>query len=91
MDWKTFATAFAAVFVAELGDKTQIATFALASSSDRARWMVFAGSAAALVCTSLIAVVAGAALGKVVSPVWLERAGGAIMLGLGAWVLWKAR
>ena len=91
MDWKLLATAFAAVFVAELGDKTQLATFGLASASSGGRLAVFVGSALALVCTSLIAVAAGAALGKVVPPVWLERAGGVLMLGLGAWVLWKAR
>ncbi len=91
MNWKLLASAFAAVFVAELGDKTQIATFALAASSADGRWMVFLGSSAALVCTSLIAVLAGAAVGKLVDPVWLERAGGAIMLVLGGWILWKAR
>jgi putative Ca2+/H+ antiporter (TMEM165/GDT1 family) len=91
MDWKVFATAFATVFVAELGDKTQLATLGLASASAGARLAVFAGSALALVATSLIAVLAGAAVGKFISPVWLERAGGALMLAIGAWVLWKAR
>ncbi len=91
MDWKLFATAFVTVFVAELGDKTQLATFGLASSAGGGRWMVFAGSALALVCTSLIAVLAGAAIGKLIPPIWLERTGGALMLGIGAWVLWKAR
>lgn len=91
MDWKVFASTFAAVFVAELGDKTQVATFGLAAASTTGRLSVFLGSALALVSTSLIAVVAGAAIGRFVSPVWLERAGGALMLGLGAWVLWKAR
>jgi putative Ca2+/H+ antiporter (TMEM165/GDT1 family) len=91
MDWKVFASAFAAVFVAELGDKTQLATFGLAAASSGGRLSVFLGSALALVCTSLIAVVAGAAVGKLVPAIWLERAGGALMLCLGAWVLWKAR
>ena len=91
MDWKLLAASFATVFVAELGDKTQLATFALAASSSDGRLAVFVGSATALVCTSLIAVLAGAALGKVMQPIWLERAGGLLMLGLGAWTLWKAR
>jgi Ca2+/H+ antiporter, TMEM165/GDT1 family len=91
MDWKVFASTFAAVFVAELGDKTQLATFGLAAASTTGRLSVFLGSALALVSTSLIAVVAGAAIGRLVSPIWLERAGGVLMLGLGAWVLWKAR
>ncbi len=91
MDWKLFASAFVAVFVAELGDKTQIATFGLAAASTSGRLAVFLGSALALVCTSLIAVVAGAAIGRVVPASWLERAGGLLMIGLGVWVLWKTR
>jgi putative Ca2+/H+ antiporter (TMEM165/GDT1 family) len=91
MNWKLFATAFSVVFVAELGDKTQIATFGLAASQEGGRLSVFAGSALALIATSLIAVVAGAAIGKAVPPVWLERAGGVLFLVLGAWTLWNAR
>lgn len=90
MDWKLFATSFATVFIAELGDKTQLATLGLASASEGGRLTVFLGSSAALVATSLIAVVAGAALGRFISPVWLERAGGVLMIGVGAWVLWKS-
>jgi len=91
MDWKLLTTAFVTVFVAELGDKTQLATLGLASASAEGRLAVFLGSSLALVATSLIAVLAGAALSRVISPVWLERAGGAIMLVVGAWILWKAR
>ncbi len=91
MDWKLVATSFVTVFVAELGDKTQLATLGLASASAGGRLAVFVGSSAALVATSLIAVLAGAALSRYISPVWLERAGGALMIVVGAWVLWKAR
>ena len=70
MDLRLLVTVFLSVFVAELGDKTQLATFGLAASSTGGRWIVFLGSAAALVSTSLIAVAAGAALGKIVSPIW---------------------
>jgi putative Ca2+/H+ antiporter (TMEM165/GDT1 family) len=92
MDWKILSTSFAAVFVAELGDKTQIATFGLASASQQgSRVSVFVGSSPALVATSLIAVVAGAAVGRVVPAIWLERIGGAIFLVLGVWTLWRAR
>jgi putative Ca2+/H+ antiporter (TMEM165/GDT1 family) len=91
MDWKLLSTAFVTVFVAELGDKTQLATLGLASASAGGRLAVFLGSSAALVATSLIAVLAGAALSRYISPVWLERAGGVLMLGVGAWILWKAR
>jgi putative Ca2+/H+ antiporter (TMEM165/GDT1 family) len=44
MDWKTLGTTFGAIFVAELGDKTQLAALTL-SANARAKWAVFAGSA----------------------------------------------
>lgn len=82
MDWKTFATTFGAVFIAELGDKTQLATLSLASSS-RSRLPVFLGSALALVATSAIAVIAGEALARAVPPIWIKRAAGILFLVLG--------
>jgi putative Ca2+/H+ antiporter (TMEM165/GDT1 family) len=82
MNWNLFAMAFATVFVAELGDKTQIATLALASGS-QSKWAVFAGSALALAATSFIAVIAGDAITRVISPLWLKRGAGAVFVVLG--------
>ncbi|MBK7863259.1 MAG: TMEM165/GDT1 family protein [Archangiaceae bacterium] len=89
MDWKLMGTTFAAVFIAELGDKTQLATLSFATSGS-SRWAVFLGSATALVLTSAIAVVFGEALTRVVSPKVLQRAAGALFLVIGAWVSWQA-
>ena len=86
MDWKTLLSTFAAVFLAELGDKTQLATFAL-SASARSKLPVLLGAALALVCSSVLAVAAGAAIGKAVPPIWLRRGAGALMLVLGALLL----
>lgn len=82
MDWKLFASTFGAIFVAELGDKTQIAALSL-SAAGSSRWAVFAGSAAALVTTSAIAVLAGDLVGRVVPPVWLRRIAGAAFVAMG--------
>jgi putative Ca2+/H+ antiporter (TMEM165/GDT1 family) len=82
MDWKLFGSTFAAIFVAELGDKTQLATLSLASGG-ASGWAVFAGSALALVATSAIAVLAGEAVSSVVSPIWLRRGAGVVFLVLG--------
>lgn len=90
MEWKALLTAFVTVFVAELGDKTQLATFSLAAGG-ASRWTVFAGSALALVATSAIAVLAGGALGRLISPVWLKRGAGALFLVLGVLFLATAR
>jgi putative Ca2+/H+ antiporter (TMEM165/GDT1 family) len=91
MDWKLFASTFAAVFLAEIGDKTQLATLSLAAgaASPWPRFAVFAGAALALVTTSAIAVLAGEAVSRIVSPVWLHRAAGILMLVLGALLLFR--
>jgi len=82
MDWKTLASTFGAIFVAELGDKTQLATLSMSANS-RAKWAVFAGSALALVATSAIAVLAGTGVTKVVPAIWLRRIAGAVFIALG--------
>jgi putative Ca2+/H+ antiporter (TMEM165/GDT1 family) len=89
MDWKILGTTFVAVFIAELGDKTQLATLSFASSSP-SRLPVFFGSAAALICTSALAVFGGEALSKLISPRLLQRGAGFLFLIIGAWVLWGA-
>lgn len=86
MDWKVFATAFVSVFLAELGDKTQLATLVMASGNV-SKLTVFAGSALALVSTSAIAVVAGEAVTRVISPELLEKASGVLFIALGLWTL----
>ncbi len=82
MDWRILATTFAAVFLAEMGDKTQIATMSLAAGSSR--WPVFLGAALALICTTAIAVAVGEAVSRVIPPVWIRRGAGALFLALGA-------
>jgi Ca2+/H+ antiporter, TMEM165/GDT1 family len=83
MDWKLFASTFGAIFIAELGDKTQLATLSLASSG-KSRWVVFAASALALVATSALAVLFGEGISRVVPPIWIKRAAGAVFVVMGA-------
>lgn len=82
MDWKVLGATFASIFVAELGDKTQLATLTLSAGS-RSRVSVFLGAALALVLTSLIGVVSGDLVARVISPVWLQRLAGVVFLVLG--------
>ena len=79
MDWKLFTSTFIAIFVAEVGDKTQLATLSLAAGGS-SRWVVFAGSALALVATSAIAVLLGEAVSQVISPIWLRRGAGVVFI-----------
>jgi putative Ca2+/H+ antiporter (TMEM165/GDT1 family) len=86
---RTFVATFGAVFFAELGDKTQLATMALsgAAPSGQTRWIVFAGAATALVATSALGVLAGALLAKLVRPELIERIAGALFVVVGLWML----
>ncbi|GMV41652.1 MAG: hypothetical protein AMXMBFR64_33680 [Myxococcales bacterium] len=82
MDWKLLITTFGAIFLAELGDKTQLATLTL-SAGATSKWAVFVGSALALIATSAIAVLVGGSLGKVVPEEWLRRIAGGVFIVLG--------
>jgi len=90
---RTFFATFGAVFLAELGDKTQLATMAFSASADtpRGRWLVFSAAAAALVATSALGVLAGSLVTKFVRPQLLERLAGALFVVLGVLMLWRAR
>ena len=82
MDFRLFLTTSFAVFLAEMGDKTQIATLSIASST-KARWLVFLAASLGLVAASAIAVLAGEVVGRYVSPTWIRRAAGAIFIVMG--------
>ena len=82
MDLKLLATVFASVFVAELGDKTQLATLSLAAEG-KSRWIVFLGSALALVSTSAIAAVGGEMITRLVPPIWIRRGAGLVFVAMG--------
>ena len=73
-----FLTTFASVFVAELGDKTQLATLALSgdAASTRSRILIFLGATLALTATSAIGVLAGGVLARLFSPSTIQRAAG---------------
>jgi putative Ca2+/H+ antiporter (TMEM165/GDT1 family) len=86
MDLKVLLTTFGMIFLAELGDKTQLATFAFASES-KSRLAVFIGSAGALVLTSLLAVILGAAVSRVVPANYIKTGAGALFIILGLWMI----
>ncbi len=83
MDWRLLASTFLMILLAELGDKTQLATLALAAGSE-SRVAVFLGAAGALVATSAIAVLLGDAVSQVIPALWLKRAAGVAFLVFGA-------
>jgi putative Ca2+/H+ antiporter (TMEM165/GDT1 family) len=90
MDPKLFLTVFGTVFLAELGDKTQLATLLFASRPEASKWTVFSASALALVAAAGLGVAAGAVISEHVSPRLLARVAGLGFLAIGAWTLWRA-
>jgi putative Ca2+/H+ antiporter (TMEM165/GDT1 family) len=90
MDWKVLATVFTSVFIAELGDKTQLATMLFASNQQTSKLAVFAGAAAALILTSALGVLAGTFISNYVSEKTLNYAAGVGFIAIGAWTLLKA-
>ena len=86
MDFKTLSTTFAMIFLAELGDKTQLATLVFAAES-KSKLSVFLGSASALLLTSLLAVVFGSALSRLIPTNYIKTGAGALFILLGLWIV----
>lgn len=87
MDLRLFATVFSTIFLAELGDKTQLATLLYASDAANPKLTVFAASATALVLASALGVLAGSLVSGYVSPRVVRWLAGLGFIGVGIWVL----
>jgi len=85
--WRTFFTVFATVFVAEIGDKTQLATMLFAGEAKVSRWVIFAASASALTLAAALGVIVGAQLERFISPRTLKVVAGAGFVVIGLWTL----
>ncbi len=86
--WKIFVSTFITIFLAEIGDKTQLTTLLMAAES-QAPWVVFAGAGSALVLTSFLGVLLGQWLASRISPRTLERAAGSSLLLISALLIWE--
>jgi putative Ca2+/H+ antiporter (TMEM165/GDT1 family) len=90
MDLRVFLTVFTTVFLAELGDKTQLATFLYAADAKNPKVTVFLGAALALVLTSALGVLVGAAISRSINPRYLSYAAGVGFIAIGIWTLVRA-
>ena len=88
MAWKQFLTAFAAIFIAELGDKTQIAMITMSASS-KSPLSVFLGGAVALVLLTAIAVIAGEVVTRYVPESVLSKVAAILFVLIGVWTWFK--
>lgn len=84
-------TIFVTVLLAEMGDKTQLATMLFSANGEVSRWSVFAAASLALVLATAIGVLGGAWLSRYVSPQLLQTIAGIGFLLIGGWTLWSAR
>jgi len=85
--WKTFSAVFVTVFLAEIGDKTQLATMLFSADRETNKWIVFAGSASALVLAAGIGVLVGAQLERFIRPQMLKMIAGAGFIVIGLWTM----
>ena len=90
MDLKVLMTVFASVFIAELGDKTQLATLLFAADKQTSKLTVFVGASLALILTSAIGVGAGSIVSQHVSEKTLQVIAGIGFIAIGFWTLVKA-
>ena len=90
MEYKVLITVFSAVFIAELGDKTQLATMLFAADKEVSKWTVFFGASLALIVASGIGVLAGSAISQFVSAKQLSYVAGICFIAIGVWTLVKA-
>lgn len=85
-----FFTVFLSVFLAELGDKTQLATALFAAEGDRPPWLVFLASSSALVASAALATIIGGLARTLIEGPWLKLGAGALFIVIGIVTIWGA-
>ena len=90
MEYKVLFTVFTAVFIAELGDKTQLATMLFAADKDVSKLTIFIGASLALIVASGIGVLAGGVISQYISEKHLRYIAGIGFIGIGIWTFLKA-
>ena len=86
MDWRVFLTTFGVIFLAEMGDKTQLAAMTMSAQSKRP-WAVFIGAALALTAVSAIGVLVGSVVGDYVPLIWVKRLAAVAFIVIGVLIL----
>jgi len=86
MDWRVIVTTFGAIFLAEMGDKTQLAAMTMAAETKKP-FAVFIGAAVALACVSALGVAVGGALGHYLPVVWIKRVAAVAFIAIGVLML----
>ncbi len=85
MDWKIFFTTFGTIFLAELGDKTQLAAIIMTSKT-KLPWSVFTGATLAFGIVTLIGVLIGEGLTSIIPPHIIKKGSALAFIGIGIWI-----
>ena len=88
-DWRILATVFATIFIAALGDKTQLATLLFTADKEVSKWLVFVAASSTLITTSALGVLAGSAISQYASERTLPTLAGIGFIVISVWTLWK--
>lgn len=88
MNWSFFLVTFITVFLAEIGDKTQLAVFSFASQ-DVSKWTIFFAASLGLIAATAIGVLAGSVIGKYIDPIYIKYGSGFLFIIIGLFILFK--
>ncbi len=88
MDWKVFLLSFSTIFLAELGDKTQLSCIMLSIQTKRA-FSVFLGASLALIILTLVGVVFAQFITQWISPKWFKKISAIFFIGIGVLILFE--
>lgn len=86
MDWRVFITTFGVIFLAEMGDKTQLAAMTMAAETKRP-WIVLLSASLAIACVSAIGVLVGSLLSNYVPLDWIKRGAAIVFIAIGMLIL----
>jgi len=86
MDWRVLLTTFGVIFLAEMGDKTQLAAMTMAAESKKP-WAVFVGAALALASVSALGVLVGSVIGNYIPLIWIKRVAALAFIVIGVLIL----
>ena len=85
--WRTFFTVLTTVFLAEVGDKTQMATMLFAAEGKSSKWVIFAAASLALVLAAGMGVLVGGLIERLISPRTLKIIAGIGFIAIGIWTI----
>ena len=85
--WRTFFTVLTTVFLAEIGDKTQLATMLFAAKGETSKWLIFLAASLALILAAGLGVLVGGVIERFVSPRALKTIAGVGFIAIGIWTL----